>query len=150
MLGRELLEQHSRSPSAGTPDESAARAAPVLVATDLDRRGLLHDVSLEIRAGEVVVLGGLLGAGRSETAKAILGAQIIESGTVTVNGETIRSGSPARSIQVGVVLLPEDRKADGILPNLSIRDNIVRPPCPGCRNGVCSPTRPQRSWSTHS
>ncbi len=80
---------------------------------------------LEIRAGEVVVLGGLLGAGRSETAKAILGAQIIDSGTVTVNGETIRSGSPARSIQVGVVLLPEDRKADGILPNLSIRDNTV-------------------------
>jgi monosaccharide-transporting ATPase len=125
MLGRELLEQHSRSASAGAPDESAARAAPVLVATDLDRRGLLHDVSLGIRAGEVVGLGGLLGAGRSETAKAILGAQIIDSGTVTVNGETIRSGSPARSIQAGVVLLPEDRKADGIMPNLSIRDNIV-------------------------
>jgi monosaccharide-transporting ATPase len=125
MLGRELLEQHSRSAIAGPPDATVERAEPVLVATDLDRRGLLHDVSLGIRAGEVVGLGGLLGAGRSETAKAILGAQLIDSGTVTVDGQTIRPGSPARSIEAGVVLLPEDRKVDGILPNLSIRDNIV-------------------------
>jgi len=125
MLGRELLEQHSRSANTETPGAAVDRDAPVLVAGNLDRRGLLHDVSLDIRAGEVVGLGGLLGAGRSETAKAILGAQIVDSGSVTVNGEPVRLGSPSRSIQAGVVLLPEDRKADGILPNLSIRDNIV-------------------------
>jgi len=124
MLGRELLEQHSRSAAAGAPQDTD-RAAPVLVAQGLARRGMLHDVSLEIRPGEVVGLGGLLGAGRSETAKAILGAQILDSGSVTVQGHPVRLGSPARSIQAGVVLLPEDRKVDGILPNLSIRDNIV-------------------------
>ena len=124
MLGRELLEQHSRSAATATASESE-HGPPVLIADSLDRRGLLHDVSVEIRPGEVVGLGGLLGAGRSETAKAILGAQIIDSGTVTVDGKAVRPGSPARSIEAGVVLLPEDRKADGILPNLSIRDNIV-------------------------
>ena len=124
MLGRELLEQHSRSSAAATPGD-AEQVPPVLVAEGLDRRGMLHDVSLQIRPGEVVGLGGLLGAGRSETAKAILGAQIIDSGTVTIDGAPVHLGSPARSIQAGVVLLPEDRKADGILPNLSIRDNIV-------------------------
>ncbi len=124
MLGRELLEQHARSSATGPAGDPDLKA-PVLVAQSLDRRGLLHDVSLDIRSGEVVGLGGLLGAGRSETAKAILGAQILDSGSVTVQGNPLRLGSPARSIQAGVVLLPEDRKADGILPNLSIRDNIV-------------------------
>ena len=124
MLGRELLEQHSRSAATSTVAPSDL-PPPVLVAENLDRRGLLHDVSLQIRPGEVVGLGGLLGAGRSETAKAILGAQILDGGTVTVGGEPVRTGSPARAIQAGVVLLPEDRKLDGILPNLSIQDNIV-------------------------
>ncbi len=124
MLGRELLEQHSRS-AATPPADLNERPEPVLVADQLNRRGLLHDVSLQIRPGEVVGLGGLLGAGRSETAKAILGAQILDSGSVTVGGHEVRTGSPARSIQAGVVLLPEDRKIDGILPNLSIQDNIV-------------------------
>ncbi|MDQ1727084.1 MAG: galactofuranose transport system ATP-binding protein, partial [Frankiaceae bacterium] len=124
MLGRELLAQHSRS-AAAAASVDAERAAPVLVADHLNRRGLLHDVHLDIRPGEVVGLGGLLGAGRSETAKAILGAQVLDSGSVTVDGRRIALGSPSRSIDAGVVLLPEDRKVDGILPNLSIRDNIV-------------------------
>lgn len=138
MLGRELLEQRSRS-AAVVEASGVQRSDPVLVAMKLDRRGLLHGVSLDIRAGEVVGLGGLLGAGRSETAKAILGAQVLDSGTVAVGGEVVRTGSPARSIQAGVVLLPEDRKADGILPNLSIRDNIVLAALPRLsRNGIFS------------
>jgi monosaccharide-transporting ATPase len=138
MLGRELLAQHSRSLAAG-PAEDSEQAQPVLVAQGLDRRGLLHDISVRIRPGEVVGLGGLLGAGRSETAKAILGAQILDAGSVAVDGKPIRPGSPARSIQAGIVLLPEDRKADGILPNLSIRDNIVLAALPSLsKRGVFS------------
>ncbi|WP_353650133.1 sugar ABC transporter ATP-binding protein [Nakamurella sp. A5-74] len=124
MLGRELLEQHARS-SVTAPADQAEGDTPALQAERLNRRGVLHDVSVTIRPGEVVGLGGLLGAGRSETAKAVLGAQILDSGSITVDGVTIRGGSPARSIRAGAVLLPEDRKAEGILPNLSIRDNIV-------------------------
>ncbi|MEP6527882.1 MAG: sugar ABC transporter ATP-binding protein [Nocardioidaceae bacterium] len=138
MLGRELLDQHARSAAAEEP-YAVHRGEPVLAATDLERRGLLHGVSLDIHAGEVVGLGGLLGAGRSETAKAILGAQILDSGTVTVDGQKVRTGSPARMIDAGVVLLPEDRKADGILPNLSIRDNVVLAALPRLsRNGIFS------------
>jgi ribose transport system ATP-binding protein len=122
MLGRELLEQHARSASTTTYVDDVR---PALSAKGLTKRALLHDVSVDIRPGEVVGLGGLLGAGRSETAKAILGALSIDAGTVEVDGTPVPHGSPAHSIEAGVVLLSEDRKAEGILPNLSIRDNII-------------------------
>ena len=92
---------------------------------ELNRRNRLHDVSLEVHRGEVVGLGGLLGAGRSETGMAVLGAQELDSGAVLVDGRPIRTGSPRAAIEAGVALLPEDRKLEGILPNLSIRDNIA-------------------------
>ncbi|MDQ1464982.1 MAG: galactofuranose transport system ATP-binding protein, partial [Actinomycetota bacterium] len=62
---------------------------------------------------------------RSETAKAILGAQSLDSGEVVVRGKSIKVGSPGAAIAAGIALLPEDRKLEGILPNLSIRDNIA-------------------------
>ena len=138
MLGRELLHQHARSADAGVLDKDGERHV-VLKATGLIRRGLLHDIDLDVGAGEVVGLGGLLGAGRSETAKAILGAQVLDAGSVTVDGKAVPLGSPAKSIEAGVVLLPEDRKAEGILPNLSIRDNIVLAALPRLsKNGIFS------------
>ncbi|GAB3893945.1 hypothetical protein GCM10029964_071520 [Kibdelosporangium lantanae] len=70
-------------------------------------------------------MGGLLGAGRSETVRAIAGALPVESGSVSVAGRSVRTGSVAAAMRAGVVLLPEDRKADGILPDLSVRENIV-------------------------
>ncbi|MDQ1681423.1 MAG: galactofuranose transport system ATP-binding protein [Frankiaceae bacterium] len=122
MLGRELLAQHARSASTTTYVDDVR---PALSAKGLTKRALLHGVSVDIRPGEVVGLGGLLGAGRSETAKAILGALSIDAGTVEVDGKPVPHGSPAQSIEAGVVMLSEDRKAEGILPNLSIRDNII-------------------------
>ena len=80
---------------------------------------------VDARAGEVVGLGGLLGSGRSETAKAIYGAQPLDEGTVEVAGNPVRSGSPRAAISAGFALIPEDRKAEGIVPTLSVRDNIV-------------------------
>jgi galactofuranose transport system ATP-binding protein len=78
-----------------------------------------------VRPGEIVGLGGLLGAGRSETVRAIAGALPLDSGTVSVAGKPVRTGSVAAAMRAGVVMLPEDRKADGILPDLSVRENIV-------------------------
>jgi ribose transport system ATP-binding protein len=78
-----------------------------------------------VRPGEIVGLGGLLGAGRSETAMAIAGALPLDSGDVFVGGKRMRTGSVAVAMRAGVVMLPEDRKADGILPDLSVRENIV-------------------------
>jgi ribose transport system ATP-binding protein len=125
MLGRELLEQTKRQVGLTEERTGAPSEEIVLAAEHLERRGLLHDISLDVHPGEVVGLGGLLGSGRSETAKAIMGAQAIDSGDVEIDGKRVKGGSPAHAIQAGIALLPEDRKLEGILPNLSIRDNIA-------------------------
>jgi len=124
MLGREIAEvAHARTRFNDRVTDQAAR--PILRATGLTRRHALHDVSVEARAGEVVGLAGLLGSGRSETAKAIFGAQPLDGGSVEVEGSPIRLGSPRAAISAGIALIPEDRKAEGIVPSLSVRDNIV-------------------------
>jgi ribose transport system ATP-binding protein len=73
----------------------------------------------------VVGLAGLLGAGRSETAKAIFGADPVDSGSLKVGGENVKMGSPAAAIKAGIAFLPEDRKSEGIIPDLSVKENIV-------------------------
>jgi ribose transport system ATP-binding protein len=100
-------------------------AAPVLRAHGLSARHRIQDVSLQVHRGEVVGLGGLLGAGRSETAKAVVGALHTDSGTVEVDGAAVRRNSTPAAIRAGAVMLPEDRKSEGIIPNLSVRENIV-------------------------
>ena len=97
----------------------------VLEAVGLHRRNQLHDVSLSVHAGEVLGLAGLLGSGRSETVRAIFGTQRLDGGSVEVRGRRVRTGSPRASLAAGTVLLPEDRKAEGIVPTMSVRDNIV-------------------------
>ena len=101
-----------------------ADAEPVLRAEHLDRRLILEDVSVVVRPGEVVGLAGLLGSGRSETAKAIFGALPLDSGVVEVGGRPLTHQTPASRIRAGVAMLPEDRKAEGLVPDMSIRDNI--------------------------
>jgi ribose transport system ATP-binding protein len=78
-----------------------------------------------VRPGEVVGLAGLLGAGRSETAKAVFGAQPLDSGEVTMAGKEVKTGSPPSAIKAGIAFLPEDRRSEGIIPGLSVRENIV-------------------------
>lgn len=125
MLGRDL-EQIRREGTTGFEGETTAVApTPVLAASGLTSKHRLHDVDIRVRPGEIVGLGGLLGAGRSETARAIAGALPPDSGTVSVAGKPVRTGSVAAAMRAGVVMLPEDRKADGILPELSVRENIV-------------------------
>ena len=125
MLGRELMPQPRRHAGPVDDLDDEVLTEPVLMAEGLTRRGVLDDVSFAVRPGEIVGMGGLLGAGHSETGLAVLGAQRLDSGTVTVDGRPIRTGSPGASIAAGVALLPEDRAVAGILPNLSIRDNII-------------------------
>ncbi len=124
MLGREIDEVvHAQTRFNDSTADVTTK--PILRATGLKRRHVLHDVSIEARAGEVVGLAGLLGSGRSETAKAIYGAQPLDGGSVEVDGAAIRLGSPRAAISAGMALIPEDRKAEGIVPLLSVRDNIV-------------------------
>ncbi len=124
MLGRELSEVARARTRFGSHDTSQETRA-VLQATGLTRRHVLDDVTVEVRAGEVVGLAGLLGSGRTETAKSIYGAHPLDSGSVEVAGEAVKPGSPRAAIAAGIALIPEDRKADGIIPTLSVRENIV-------------------------
>ncbi|MEU5275112.1 sugar ABC transporter ATP-binding protein [Streptomyces asoensis] len=125
MLGRDLGEVRAEGLTKFTGDHGPAAAEPVLAATDLTVPHKLRGVSLSIRPGEVVGLGGLLGSGRTETAKAMAGALPTRSGGVTVAGLPLRTGSTPAAIRAGVSLLPEDRKSEGIVPGLSVRENIA-------------------------
>ncbi|HKN56937.1 MAG TPA: ATP-binding cassette domain-containing protein, partial [Amycolatopsis sp.] len=85
----------------------------------------LRGVSVSIRPGEVVGLAGLLGSGRSETARAIVGAFPLDGGAVLLAGKPVKRGRIGAAMRAGIALLAEDRKTDGIIPNLSVRENIV-------------------------
>jgi len=124
MLGRDLSELDNGQRTQFGEGNRVEGPQPVLEARHLSRRSVLDDISVVVRPGEVVGLAGLLGSGRSETAKAIFGALPLDAGTVKIAGRTISRKTPASRIRNGVALLAEDRKAEGIIPSLSIRDNI--------------------------
>ncbi|MEU1329281.1 sugar ABC transporter ATP-binding protein [Streptomyces sp. NPDC005865] len=124
MLGREIETVQDEGLTRFTGDHETL-SEPVLQAEELTVRHRLDAVSVTIRPGEVVGLGGLLGSGRSETAKAIAGALPPDSGRVVLAGKRIRTGSTPAAIRAGISLLPEDRKAEGVVPGLSVRENIA-------------------------
>lgn len=125
MLGRDLAEVRSEGATSFSDEDHTAEREPVLVAQGMIQRPLLKNVSLEVRPGEILGLAGLLGAGRTETAKAIFGAEPLDEGSVKVGGAVVKTGSPASAIRAGIAFLPEDRKSEGIIPDLSVRENIV-------------------------
>ncbi|MFE4967980.1 sugar ABC transporter ATP-binding protein [Streptomyces sp. NPDC056660] len=148
MLGREIGEVRAEGMTkfSGSHDTDAET---VLTATELTVRHRLRNVSLSVRPGEVVGLGGLLGSGRSETAKAIAGALPTDTGRVVVAGVPVRAGSTAAAIRAGVSLLPEDRKSEGIMPGLSVRENIALAALPGLsRFGLVDDARVDRIVDT--
>ncbi|MFF9090942.1 sugar ABC transporter ATP-binding protein [Streptomyces sp. NPDC014991] len=142
MLGRELGEVRTEGLTKFTGGRRTADARPVLEAADLTVPHRLHGVSVSIRPGEVVGLGGLLGSGRTETAKAVSGALALRSGSVMVAGVPLRGNSTPGAIRAGISLLPEDRKSEGIVPGLSVRENIALAALPRLsRFGLVSESR---------
>jgi ribose transport system ATP-binding protein len=133
MLGREAPEVEERLSSPTAREHATGEL--VLEARGLTAHHAPRDVSLEVHAGEVVGLSGLLGSGRTETAKAVFGARHLESGTVSVEGEQVDPGSPTEAIKNGLAFVPEDRKAEGIIPGLSVRENIVAAALPRLSHG---------------
>jgi ribose transport system ATP-binding protein len=125
MLGRDIDEVREHGATTFTDEHRTVSGQPALRAVGLSRRPRLDDVSVDVHAGEVVGLAGLLGSGRTETAKAMFGADPVDSGSVSVDGRSSRRWSPAAAIRSGVAMIPEDRKAEGIIADLSVRDNIV-------------------------
>ncbi|WP_174722189.1 sugar ABC transporter ATP-binding protein [Cryobacterium lyxosi] len=103
----------------------AADAPVVLACHRLGVRGVFSNVSLEVRAGEVVGLAGLVGSGRSEILEAIYGARRSTSGTVTVNGTVLRAGSVEAAVSAGIGLSPEERKSQGLILDEPIFKNVT-------------------------
>lgn len=107
------------------PKRPAEPGDVVLEVEGMTRKGVIEDISFCIRAGEVVGLAGLVGSGRTEVARAIFGADPLDRGTIRLNGQrvTIRSPQDARALGIGYV--PEDRKVQGLVLNMTVRNNIV-------------------------
>ncbi len=102
-----------------------------------------------MRAGEIVGLGGLVGAGRTEILRAVFGADPVDAGEIEVDGRRLNAGSPQRAVEAGLGLLSEDRKELGLLLNLSIRENVsIADLSEVSRGGVVSPAR-ERSILDH-
>jgi ABC-type sugar transport system ATPase subunit len=107
------------------PKTEADPAETVLSVRGLTRKGVLKDVSFDVRRGEVLGLAGLVGAGRTEIARCIFGADRFEEGTVTLDGEQVTLGSPQDAVRLGIGYVPEDRKRQGLFLEMSVRDNIA-------------------------
>lgn len=97
----------------------------VIDAKGLSHKGKIKPFDLEIHKGEVIGLTGLLGSGRSELARAIYGADKNQTGTLKVNGKEVKINAPIDAMNLGMGLLPDDRKAEGIVGDLSVRENII-------------------------
>ncbi|MFI6638162.1 sugar ABC transporter ATP-binding protein [Streptomyces sp. NPDC050504] len=122
MVGRSIEQQYPRErPEAA---EGAESAEPLLAVRGLSRAGAFHDVSFEVRAGEVVGVAGLVGAGRTEVARAVFGADPYDAGTVEVRGARLRGGDVNAAMAAGIGLVPEDRKGQGLLLDASVEENL--------------------------
>lgn len=116
MVGRAVADLYPKVPS--TPGEV------VLQVEGLESTGTFHDVSFEVRAGEIVGLAGLVGAGRSEIARAVFGVDQYAAGRVVVGGKDLRQGDPAAAIAAGLALVPEDRRLQGLVTESSVARNV--------------------------
>jgi rhamnose transport system ATP-binding protein len=97
----------------------------VLSVRGLTRRGVFSDVSFDVRAGEIVALAGLVGAGRSEVVRAVFGVDTYDEGSVEVAGRPLRPGRPAAAMAAGIALVPEDRRQQGLVMELSVERNAT-------------------------
>ncbi|MDO9589840.1 MAG: sugar ABC transporter ATP-binding protein, partial [Microcella sp.] len=116
MVGRDLTEVF--------PKREVEIGDVVLSANGLSRTDEFDDIHLTVRSGEIVGLAGLVGAGRTEVARAIFGLDPLDAGTIEVDGKTVTIRGPRDAVRAGIAYVPEDRKRDGIVPQLSIKDNI--------------------------
>ena len=117
MVGREL--------SALFPKQETKVGSTVLSVSRLTREGVFFDISFDVRAGEIVALAGLVGAGRSEVARAIFGVDKPDAGHVEVDGQRLSPGKPLAAMRAGIGFVPEDRRQQGLVMDLSIARNAT-------------------------
>jgi len=120
MVGRELSHIYTERATA-----EQTRGPVVLEVENLKSAPLVRDVSFRVHRGEIVGLGGLVGAGRSETLEAIFGLRQRDGGKVRLNGKDFAPRKPAEAIRAGVGFVPEDRRRQSIVPDLNVRENLL-------------------------
>ena len=121
MVGRDLGEIYA-APQARAPN---ADTAPVFEVAGLASAPLVRDISFAVHPGEILGLGGLVGAGRSEALEAIFGLRDRQGGTMTLNGRAVSFRRPVEAMRAGVGFVPEDRRTQNIVPDLSVRENLL-------------------------
>jgi ribose transport system ATP-binding protein len=119
MVGREIKEKF--------PHVDCAKGKKIFEVRNLNAGKMVRNVNLEVYEGEIIGLAGLMGAGRTETTRAIFGVDFKEGGEIILDGKPVRIERPLDAIRAGIVLAPEDRKKDGLCTKLSIRENIALP-----------------------
>jgi len=123
MVGRNIALADTQAPGECKPPDVADR--PVLQAKGLARKSQLQPTDLKLHAGETVGIAGLLGSGRTELARLLFGLDAADAGDILVNGERVSMDSPAKAVALGLALCPEERKTEGLVLDLSVRENIV-------------------------
>ncbi len=124
MLGRSITDLDAVSKSKVKHEQKKTKEC-VLEAKELGLKGSLEPIDVDIQVGEVVGLAGLLGSGRTETANLLFGVDTPDTGSLTINGKKVERFSPIESLRNGIALCPEDRKAEGVIGDLTIRENII-------------------------
>lgn len=119
MVGREIKEQF--------PRVSCPKGKKIFEVKNLNAGRMVRDINFSLYEGEIVGFAGLMGAGRTETTRAIFGVDPKDGGEIILDGKTLTITNPKDAIQAGIVLAPEDRKKDGLCTKLSIRHNIALP-----------------------
>lgn len=119
MVGRNITEQF--------PRVECEKGKKILEVKNLNAGRLVRDINLELYEGEIVGIAGLMGAGRTETTRAIFGIDPKESGEIILDGREVKISKPLDAIKEGIVLAPEDRKKDGLCTKLSVRENMGLP-----------------------
>ena len=113
----------------------------------LTREGVFTDVSFDVRSGEIVALAGLVGAGRTEVARAIFGIDRWDAGSVEIDGKVLPPGSPTAAMAAGIGLVPEDRRQQGLVMDFSIERNIALASLDSIRRGGLIPRGAERSFA---
>lgn len=119
MVGHEIKEKF--------PRVNCKRGKKIFEVKNLNAGKMVRDINFDLYEGEIVGIAGLMGAGRTETTRAIFGVDLKESGEILLDGKKVTINKPIDAIRAGIVLAPEDRKKDGLCVKLSIRDNIALP-----------------------
>jgi ribose transport system ATP-binding protein len=119
MVGRDLSRLFTEARSSDAPVRLEVRG--------LSRRGVLHDVSFSVRGGEIVGLAGLVGAGRTELARCLFGADGINAGEIQLDGSVVDIRSPGHAVDLGIALVPEDRKLQALILGMGVRENLSLP-----------------------